>query len=148
MTDTAQKPTFYALPFDPARFADLPEVEDVGASTVPGEVCLSLTTGEEVSTPPHALTVYEAPDGQPFAAELDGAAYRLPADFAHLFAWGMSDPKRAETSSALRGAAYHLAHVTAYPTAEDAAHRLGLALHFLEDAAQSWPGEEGTARHD
>lgn len=91
-----------ALSFNPYAFADLPAVEDINASILEGEVCLSLFGGEDISAKPEDLTLYHTPEGLPVMVEAAGqGVYRLPEVEAALFARGLQSPEHAAAVSLL-----------------------------------------------
>lgn len=143
----------------PAQFPEVPEVEDIGAPVRKwGRLALHLSDGQEVTARPEDLTVYTSPEGLPSFVEVGGRkadpedpedagevgdVYRLPADLAHLFAWGLQSPYHARAASRVRAAHTHLSLALNNPGSDNAAYYLQHAALNALSAATVWPEEDG-----
>lgn len=151
---------------DPAQFPEVPEVEGIDAPVKKwGRILLSLPHGEEVTARPADLTVYASPEGLPVFVEVGGREadpedpedageygdiYRLPADFAHLFAWGVQSPYNARAAAEVKAAYAHLSLALNNPGSPNAAWYLQHAALNALSAATVWPEdgeEEGRILH-
>lgn len=131
------------LPFHPARFHDLPTVEDLAPSVTPGHLALSLTNGEDVNVPPLSAVLYEGPDGVPVAVEVGGEAYRLPAALAPLFALALNSPAHVEAAHHARTAYVRLSRWLEDPYGA-APHVFDAVREDLAKAADAWPAPTRT----